>query len=270
MMTRRFLILVTASMLAGFLTSVSAQNADQLTKEEISNAEVVDHIYFPIPGELFTALDKHGKPDWSAQFRTPIAAIYTNRTQIALNLGGLIADGYLAVEAQDGQQVKNIARDIKVISKPLGVEQDLLNRANSIIDFAEKGNWDTLTEELEAVQNEVVIAMLQHQDKELVTMVMLGGWVRGTEILSSHLSTHYKPEAAKLLRQPKIVDFFVKRLADMPKKVTNSSFMNKIRLSLFDLRKAVTFPNEAIPTAEEVKKIAEIAANISNIIATKE
>lgn len=269
-MTRRFLFLATASMLAGFLTSVSAQNPDQLTKEEINAAEVVDRISFPIPGELFTALDKHGKPDWSAQFRTPIAAIYTNRTQIALNLGGLIADGYLAVEAQDGQQVKNIARDIKVISKPLGVEQDLLNRANSIIEFAEKGNWDTLTEELEAVQNEVVIAMVQHQDQELVILVMLGGWVRGTEILSSHLSAHYKPEAAKLLRQPKIVDYYVKKLADMPEKVIDSTFMKKIRLSLLDLRKAVTFPSEAIPSADDVKKIAEIAALISNTIATKE
>ena len=38
---------------------------------------------------------------------------------MALNLGGLIADGYIAVEAEDAQQVKNIGADIMALAKPL-------------------------------------------------------------------------------------------------------------------------------------------------------
>src|SRR5690606_8285623 len=135
-------VIASCLLLTGFY-AVSEEPV-RISKEEMSAAEVIDQFSFPMPGELFAALEKHGKLDWSAQFRTPIAAVYTNRAQIAMNLGGLIADGYLAVEAQDGQQVKNIARDIKSLSKALGVEQDLLNRANSIIEFAERGQWDTL------------------------------------------------------------------------------------------------------------------------------
>jgi hypothetical protein len=266
----RFHFLASLLLFAGLHTNARAQDNPALTKEQMTGAEVVSRVSFPVPGELFTALEKYGKPDWSAQFRTPIATVYTSRSQIAMNLGGLIADGYLAVEAQDGQQVKNIARDIKALSKALGVEQDLVNRANSIIEFSEKGNWDTLTEELEAVQNEVVNAMFQHNDQDLVTLVMLGGWIRGTEILSNHLSEHYKPEAARLLRQPRIVEYFVKRLAEMPKKIVDSPVMTKVRLALFDLRKALTFSTDSTPTAEEVKKVAEIAATLSNTIAAKE
>jgi hypothetical protein len=57
-----------------------------------------DAISIPTPGELFAALSKPGKPNWSGQYRAPMAMTYRNRAQIALNLGGLIADGFVAVE----------------------------------------------------------------------------------------------------------------------------------------------------------------------------
>ena len=66
----------------------------------------------PTPGELFAPLGKAGKINWAAQYRAPIPTTYGNRAQIALNLGGLIADGFIAVEAKDSQQVKNIGSDI--------------------------------------------------------------------------------------------------------------------------------------------------------------
>jgi hypothetical protein len=62
---------------------------------------------------------------------------YRNRAQIALNLGGLIADGFIAVEAQDGQQVKNIGTDIIKLAKALGVSENVLSRGKSINEFAE-------------------------------------------------------------------------------------------------------------------------------------
>ena len=49
---------------------------------------------------------------------------YKTRPQIALNIGGLIADGFIAVEAQDTQQVKNIGGDIVKMAKALGVSDN--------------------------------------------------------------------------------------------------------------------------------------------------
>ena len=88
---------------------------------------------------------------------------YRNRAQIALNLGGLIADGFIAVEAQDSQQVKNIGTDIIKLAKALGVSENVLSRGNSINEFAENSEWDALQEELEATQNEVKTSMQSHQ-----------------------------------------------------------------------------------------------------------
>src|SRR5688572_25015980 len=99
--------------LAAFCLCGSAVGAPAaLTKEEVAGAARTDALSIPTPGELMAAMNKQGKIDWSARFRAPIATSYVSRAQGALNLGGLIADGYIAVEAQDAQQVKNIGRDI--------------------------------------------------------------------------------------------------------------------------------------------------------------
>ena len=87
------------------------------------------------------SLNKLGKIDWSSKFRIPIGTSYTSRPQMALNLGGLIADGYIAIEAQDSQQVKNIGRDVLTLAKALGVSKDVLERSSSITAFAEQNQW---------------------------------------------------------------------------------------------------------------------------------
>ena len=138
----------TGCVLAGCLT-IGAADAPHLAAEQLARAVRNDTISIPTPGELFAALEKPGKPNWSGQFRGPLPTTYKNRAQIALNLGGLIADGFIAVEAQDGQQVKNIGSDFIKMSKALGVSENILSRGNSINEFAENSEWDALQEELE-------------------------------------------------------------------------------------------------------------------------
>src|SRR5687768_16925861 len=83
-----------------WLCASAAGETAALTGAEIAAAARTDEVSIPTPGELLTALDKQGKPDWSARIRPPIATNYSRRAQMALNLGGLIADGYIAVEAE--------------------------------------------------------------------------------------------------------------------------------------------------------------------------
>ena len=198
----------------GILVAVGAETgripADQLTK-----AARTDSITIPTPGELFTALEKSGKINWAGQYRGPMPVTYSNRAQIALNLGGLIADGFIAVEAKDGQQVKNIGSDIIKLAKALGVSEKLLGRGSSINDFAENNEWDTLQEELEATQNEVKSSMQSHSDQDLVILVTLGGWIRGTQVVTSAIVQNYNEQSAKVLRQPALVHFMQSKINEM-------------------------------------------------------
>src|SRR6202163_1881767 len=205
---RRFVVI---AFLLGCCVVIGAEPA-RLPPDQMAKSIRNDSISIPTPGELFAALSKPGKPNWSGQIRGPIPTTYKNRPQIALNLGGLIADGFIAVEAQDSQQVKNIGTDIIKMAKALGVSENVLSRGNSINEFAENSEWDALQEELEATQNEVKTSMKSHSDQDLVILVSVGGWIRGTQVVSGSVIKNYDEQSAKVLRQPAVVNFIHSKL----------------------------------------------------------
>jgi hypothetical protein len=238
----------------------------QLSPDLMTQAARDDTFTVPTPGELLAALNKEGKPNWQAQYRPPIPTTYTSRPQIALNLGGLIADGYLAVEAEDSQQVKNIGKDIMTLARTLGIAEDVLRRGKSIEDFAENNEWSTLKEELEATQNEVKLAMDQEHDEELTTLVTLGGWIRGTEAVSGWIANNYTGPEAKLLRQPAIVALLRSKLEALPPKTHDDPLVKALAGPLKDIQTMVSFPPDQTPSQADVKKLHDAAADLITTI----
>ena len=248
---------------------LTAAEAPRLSSEQLAKAIRNEAISIPTPGELFAALGKPGKPNWSGQFRGPIPTTYKNRPQIALNLGGLIADGFIAVEAQDGQQVKNIGTDIIRMAKALGVSENILSRGNSINDFAETNNWDALQEELEATQNEVKSSMQSHQDQDLVILVSLGGWIRGTEVVSAAILQDYNEQSAKVLRQPALVNFIHAKVKDISPETQNDPLVKKVSDQLGTIEQLVSFPSGKTPTIDDIRKVHEAVNHVMAAIQQK-
>ncbi|MEM7013816.1 MAG: hypothetical protein AAF585_20330, partial [Verrucomicrobiota bacterium] len=62
----------------------------------------IDEVIVPNPAEIFTLMEKLGQPDWAAKVRKDLDFnISTDRTDLALLFGTLIADGFIAVQAKD-------------------------------------------------------------------------------------------------------------------------------------------------------------------------
>ncbi|MDQ6810139.1 MAG: hypothetical protein M3Z64_12065 [Verrucomicrobiota bacterium] len=240
-----------------------------LSADQIAKAIKTDTLTIPTPGELFAALAKPGKPNWPSQYRAPVPASYRNRAQIALNLGGLIADGFIAVEAQDTQQVKNTGTDIIKLAKALGVSENVLSRGNSINDFAENSEWDTLQEELEATQNEVKASMQTHRDQDLVILVSLGGWIRGTQAVSAAVMEAYDERSAKVLRQPAVVNFIRSRMNDISPELLNEPLVKEVNAQLGNIQKLVSFPGGRAPTIEEIRTLNEAVSKVMAEIQNK-
>ncbi|MEY2439194.1 MAG: hypothetical protein QOI34_579 [Verrucomicrobiota bacterium] len=255
-------------LLLGALTITGAE-APRLSSDQLAKAVRNDSISIPTPGELFAALGKPGKPNWAGQFRGPLPTTYRNRAQIALNLGGLIADGFIAVEAQDGQQVKNIGTDIIKMAKALGVSENILGRGNSINEFAENNEWDALQEELEATQNEVKSSMQSHQDQDLVILVSLGGWVRGTQVVSAAVLQNYDERSAKVLRQPALVSFIHAKVNDVSAETHNDPLVKQVSDQLGAIEKLVTFPVGKAPTIEDVRAVHDAVGRVMEQIQHK-
>jgi hypothetical protein len=189
---------------------------------------------------------------------------------MALNLGTLIADGYIAVEAQDGQQVKNIGRDVLALAKKLSVSDSVLARGKSITQFAEDGSWDQLNEELEATQNEVKKALVENRDTDLITLVSIGGWIRGTQVVTGLLVESYNPVTAKLLRQPALVDYLRGKLDQLPTRLRQDKLVVKVNGDLKNIATLVSFPADHVPTEDEVKTLNQASAKLTKEISAGE
>jgi hypothetical protein len=249
----------------------SAENAPTpLDEAQLRDAEFIETLSIPNAGELFTAFTKTAKPDWSAFFHKHPPTPHTSRPLIALNLGTRIADGFLAAEAQDRQQVKNVSTEIKLLAKSLGFEQEFVGRSNSIADFADNRQWDALDEELEAVHAELAAAMNAQRDDHLVTLMSLGCWLRAVEIASSHLAANYTVEGAKILRQPAVGAFFVTRLDSLPARTKALPVVAELQQRLPALDAALSRPPENSPNAEAVAAMRNLAMGMVNLITAPE
>jgi hypothetical protein len=259
-------VVITALMSAG---ATLAAEPSRLPPEALAKAIKSDSITIPTPGELFAALSKPAKIDWPSQYRETVPMTYRNRAQIALNLGGLIADGFIAVEARDSQQVKNTGADIIKLAKALGISENILGRGSSINQFAENNDWDVLQEELEATQNEVKASMRSHQDQDLVILVSLGGWIRGTQVVTAAVGKNYNDRNARVLRQPALVAFLRSKINDISPELRNESLVKDISDQLGEIEKMVSFPKDAAPSADDVRKLNTAVSKLMEEIQNK-
>src|SRR5438128_6899436 len=255
--------------LMSVIFAAAAAEIGRIPTDQLAKAVRSDSISIPTPGELFAALEKPGKTNWSGQYRGPMSTTYRNRAQIALNLGGLIADGFIAVEAKDSQQVKNIGSDIIKLAKALGVSENLLRRGNSLNEFAENDEWDVLQEELEATQNEVKTSMQTHSDQDLVILVSVGGWVRGTQVVSAAIMQNYDERSAKVSRQPALVSFIHSKINYISPGLRAEPLVKDVNEQLVGIEKLVSFPASKAPSVEEVRKVNEAVGKVMEAIQNK-
>ena len=258
---RWYLLLATATLPA--FGSRAAESA--MTSGQIDQAVRIESLTIPMPGEFFAAINKIDRPNWKQLVRVGTPEATPNRAQIALVLGTLVADGYIAVEAQDGQGVKNIGKEIINLAKKLNVSQSVLGRGNSINDFAENNDWNALREELEATQNEVKLDMFEQKDSNLVTLVSLGAWIRGTELASGLIERAYTPEAARLLRQPAIIEYLLEQIGSLPQTMKEDALIAMLRATL---ENCLDYVKTETPSEENVAQLHIAMASAGKAIAT--
>lgn len=231
---RGFLI-IASGLTALSCSAASPPSNDALSPAQMSDVTRLGDLSIPSPGECFSAINRFDRPSWSQLIRTPAPPSSTNRAELALLLGTRVADGFIAVEAQDGQRVKNIGRDIISLAKSLGITQSILARGNSISDFAENNEWNSLKEELEATENEVKLAMASQKDEDLVSLVTIGAWLRGTQAASDVVATNFSPAAGSLLRQPAVAEILRDKINALPERIRKETVVEKTRVGLNEI-----------------------------------
>ena len=135
------------------------------------------------------------------------------------------------------------------------MSENILARGNSISQFAENDEWPALQEELEATQNEVKASMQSHRDQDLVILVSLGGWIRGTQVVTSVVLKNYSEQLAQVLREPELLRFIHAKLGQVSPEVLNDPLVKSVDHQLQDVEKLVATPFGTSLSADEVKQL---------------
>ena len=167
--------MATAALAASLLAhAVGDENSISFTEIASVHRDVI----VPIPGEIFNVMDRFAvdRRDWAEQLQLPKDRNCRNRTHTALFLGSVVAEGFVAVEAQDGNAVTKLGRKVLDLADSLGMKQDVLRHSKSIIDAANDGQWDTVRQEFDATRQTVRDVMERRRDDDLARCVSIGGW----------------------------------------------------------------------------------------------
>src|SRR5438876_9333549 len=129
------------------LCAHGAQAPQHININQLSTT--VEDVVVPLPNEIFGALNKLGAVNWKEHVRTDKGASFTERPRIALLLGTVIADGCVAVQAEDAPAVKEIGQRVLTLAKGIGVGNSITPQSKAIIDVADKRNWANVRLELD-------------------------------------------------------------------------------------------------------------------------
>src|SRR5258705_8393376 len=255
---------------AGFTLAVigfSAQAEPAPQHIDVKQYKKGEDVVVPLPNEVFAALNKLGPVNWKEFVRTEKGANFTERPRIALLLGTVIADGFIAVQAEDAPAVKDIGQRVLALAKGIGVGNSITPHAKAITEAADKRQWENVRQELGRTQSSVQGAMNELHDEKLSQLVSLGGWLRGTQVLSSVVTKHFSADGAELLHQPDLLTYFQTRLRAMSE--FNLPIVHQIQDALVEVKPLINIGNTRI-SAESIKKVNEITTRLGNDIIKKD
>ncbi len=146
----------------------------------------------------------------------------------------MIADGFIAVQAEDAPTVKEIGQRVLSLAKGIGVGNSITPHAKAITEAADRRNWDGVRQELDRTQNSVQQAMNEVHDEKLSQLVSLGGWLRGTEVLTAVVNKRYSAGRRGAAASARFARLFRDASAGMPE--FNLKLLQDIQAALVEVR----------------------------------
>ena len=134
------------------------------------------------PAELFAALAKDIRPQWRPFFRETIPHSAGDRSKAALALGAVGADCYLASEARDAQQIRNLLTDMASLEMTLGIARQMSSLRQKPTDLADAGDWPGVRKEIAALMTQHAQFLAEQNDESLVELERTGCWLRAFHI----------------------------------------------------------------------------------------
>lgn len=256
----RWLAVAVLTLPAAGRTQNANETAPAPERIDLANfpGELVDKVVVPIPAEIFTVLDKLDEPDWNSGINLPPDRGRGGERSIqALVFGGLVAEGFIAVQAKNAGEIETIGKRVLDLSESLGLAAAVRPHSLGIIEAAKARNWEKVREELDATQQTVRTTMEKLRDGELADLVSLGGWLRGTNLVTTFIGNSYSEDKAELLNQPGLIAHFRNMISAMSGSAASSPAIRSLATGLARLEAIVAGPENL--SEEDVIQVRDIS-----------
>jgi len=190
------------------------------------------------------------------------ARMSLDRADLAIELGFLIADGFLMVQADQLKDVEKMAKDLTRYGKALGAGDRINRHAAGLLENAKKGDVTQLKIELAATQRDVEDELVTLKDADLAYLISLGGWIRALEVSSVAVDKQFSPERARKVMRKDIAEYYSDCITGLEPKISGRPNYSAMRDLLEGLSKRMTLENGQEPTPEIMKEIRKISTQL--------
>ena len=241
---------------------VPVENPAEHEREELG----VNPYTAPSVAEIFQQLDDLKPLPYDQLKRDFPQATHAGREQMGMVFGGLVADGFLIVEAQKKNLVEDLGKVLLRQARSLGVGDRVMRHSASLSELGKKGDWQAVRRELISTQQDVEEAMTAMRDQKMAHLISLGGWLRGLEICAGAVESNYTTDRAAVLWQRDLINYFAEELKTLPPAIAHKPLFEKIRAGVEAIRTLLNRAPEKM-SLEDVKTLHAQAKELNLAIA---
>lgn len=178
-----------------------------------------------------------------------------DRCSLALQLGGMMADGFVIVQCGKMNEVKPIALDLSSYAKAIGAGERVNRHAASLLKNAEDGDLSSFKNNLALIQSDVEQELASLRDSDMANLIGLGGWIRALDAATAALDNKFSEDKAKVIFQPDVPEYFHYILDGVEPEMKERRDIVKIMSLLNTLQEQMALAPEAKPTREGVEAL---------------
>jgi hypothetical protein len=209
---------------------------DLIDDEHVREELAVNDFTAPSIAKVFDTLQSLAPLPVADLERTIPERMPLDRADLAIEIGFLIADGFLVVQANDLNKVEPLAKDLSRYGKALGAGERVSRHVAALLESAKNNKPDQLKKELAATQKDVELELVTLRDTDLAHLISLGGWLRALHVASTAVHKQYSPERAKELMREDIADYYTETLGTLHPRISERPNFKEMREIMSTLR----------------------------------
>lgn len=243
---------------------------DAMLDESHSNQELGINVYTaPSISKIFDQLDDLPAIPEEYVLRNRPEKLPTDAGALALEMGYLLADGFIAVRSGHMNDIKPIALDLTRYGKALGVGEKMNTHSASLLEHAEKGQLDEFKRILASTQSDVNQELTSLRDPDLAHLIALGGWVRALDAATAALSEKFDTDKARVIFYPDAPAYFNEILHGLNPQTARKLHVDQMCLLLDELTNQMDLQEDELPSVEKVNAMNQTVSRLSTLAVGK-